>query len=145
MTVVSRSKREVTAQDRSEPAELAATFGQVATVTDIDIDRSRAMTLTFDDGRTCVFDVRRLRIACPCAGCRGMRDRGEAPWPRPGQSDEIRIEQAELVGAWGISLHWSDGHSTGIYSWDALRRWCDSGLDAGLVVDLPDADGSSAP
>ncbi len=112
-----------------------------ATVTEIDIDRMVAMTLTFDDGHTCRFDVERLRLACPCAGCRGMRDRGEAPWPRAGQSDEVWIEGAELVGAWGISLRWSDGHSTGIYAWDALRRWCDAGLEAGLVIDLPAASG----
>jgi len=99
-------------------------IGSAATVTDIDIDRARAMTLTFDDGHTCTFEVERLRAACPCATCRSWRDRGEAPWPRAGQSREVSIEDAELVGAWGISLRWNDGHSTGIYSWDFLRREC---------------------
>jgi DUF971 family protein len=37
----------------------------------------------------------------------------------------LRIEEAELVGAWGLSVTWNDGHATGIYPWDALRRWCD--------------------
>ena len=59
------------------------------------------------------------------------------------------IEDAELVGAWGLSVTWNDGHSTGIYSWDALRRWCDAtsgpfeeatmGRPGGLVTDLPEA------
>ena len=110
----------------------------MASVTDIDIDRTRAMTLTFEDGRSCAFGIEQLRQACPCATCRGWRDRGEASWPRGNQSTELSITDAELVGAWGISLVWSDGHSTGIYSWDALRRWCDAGLESGLVVDLVD-------
>jgi DUF971 family protein len=114
----------------------------VANVTDIDIDRARAMSVTFDDGHTCTFAVERLRVACPCATCRSMRDRGEPPWPRPGQSQALSIEDAELVGAWGISLRWNDGHSTGIYSWDALRRWCDAGLEGGLVVDLSGSGGA---
>ena len=36
-----------------------------------------------------------------------------------------RVGLTELVGAWGISFTWNDGHATGIYPWDALRRWCD--------------------
>jgi DUF971 family protein len=112
----------------------------VATVVDIDIDRTRAMTLTYDDGHACTFGIEQLRQACPCATCRGWRDRGEASWPRGEQTTALSITDAELVGAWGISLVWSDGHSTGIYSWDALRRWCDAGPHAGLVVDLADLD-----
>jgi len=114
-----------------------ATVDAVASVTDIDIDRTRAMTLTYDDGRACTFELEQLRQACPCATCRGWRDRGEPSWPR-GASTTLSITDAELVGAWGISLVWSDGHSTGIYSWDALRRWCDADLQDGLVVDLAD-------
>ena len=32
-------------------------------------------------------------------------------------------ESAELVGAWGIQIHWNDGHETGIYAWSMLRVW----------------------
>jgi DUF971 family protein len=96
----------------------------VATVTDIDIDRERSVTITFDDGVVCEFGLEQLRVACPCATCRSWRDRGETSWPRPGQGTDLRVEDAELVGAWGLSLTWNDGHSTGIYPWDALRDWC---------------------
>jgi DUF971 family protein len=97
----------------------------VATVTDIDIDRERSVTVRYDDGRACTFGLEELRQACPCATCRSLRDRGEAAWPRPGPPLTLRIEEAELVGAWGLSVTWNDGHATGIYPWDALRRWCD--------------------
>jgi DUF971 family protein len=94
-----------------------------ATVTDIQIDREHSVTVRFDDGVEHRFDLGELRAACPCASCRGWRERGEDAWPRPGQPATVTVADAELVGAWGISFRWSDGHDTGIYPWDALHRW----------------------
>ncbi len=91
-----------------------------ATVTAIDIDREHAVTLTFDDGLVHTFALGELREACPCASCRSRRDRGEPV--RPAGSD-ARLADADLVGAWGISFTWVDGHATGIYPWDSLHRW----------------------
>lgn len=99
----------------------------MSTVTDVEVDRERAVTVTFDDGRTCSFPLGELRAACPCAQCRGQREAGQPVWPRPGAPETISIVDADLVGAWAISFVWSDGHATGIYPWDALRRWCDEG------------------
>ncbi|MCU1345424.1 MAG: hypothetical protein JWL70_1690 [Acidimicrobiia bacterium] len=90
-------------------------------VVDVRVDRATSLTITYDDGHQCSFPLPELRQICPCATCRGIRDAG-------GEVvliDALAISDAELVGAWGISLTWSDGHNTGIYPWDALRRWCD--------------------
>jgi DUF971 family protein len=105
------------------------------TPVDIDVVRDRAVTVTFDDGETCVFGVEELRSACPCASCRGWRERGEVAWPRPGLPTTIAILDASLNGAWGLTIDWDDGHSTGIYAWSTLRRWWDAGKEGGLVVD----------
>jgi DUF971 family protein len=110
-----------------------------ATVTDITVDRERAVVLTYADGIVCAFPVDRLRAACPCASCRGWRERGEPAWPRPGTPEHISVVDAELTGAWGLSLTWSDGHDTGIYAWAYLRRWWDDGLPAAFTTDLPSA------
>ena len=91
----------------------------------VEIERERAMTVTFDDDVVCVFPVEELRKACPCATCRSFRDRGEEPWPRPGGATTIAVRDAEFSGAWGISIEWTDGHATGIYPWESLRRWHD--------------------
>ena len=115
---------------------------------DIQIDRERAVTVVFVDGLECVFPVDDLRAACPCAGCRGMRERGDTAWPRLGATSSIAVRHAELNGAWGLSIDWSDGHSTGIYSWEALRRWWDRGLAGGLTLEHPrehDADPDAGP
>jgi len=102
---------------------------------DIDIVRDRSVTITFDDGVVAEYEVRALRAACPCASCRGWRERGEVAWPRPGMPDTVTIADAELTGAWGLSIDWSDGHSTGIYAWSVLRDWWNRGLMGPLVTD----------
>jgi DUF971 family protein len=101
----------------------------------VEVHRAEAVVVTFDDDVEAVFPVAELRAACPCAGCRGQRERGQQAWPQPGQPAVISVVDAELTGAWGISLRWSDGHDTGIYSWDVLRRWWDGGLAGQMVID----------
>lgn len=108
------------------------------TPTDIDVVRDRHVRITFGDGVVAEFGVGALRAACPCASCRGWRERGEVAWPRPGMPDTISVTHAELTGAWGLSIDWSDGHSTGIYAWTVLRDWWDRGLAGGLVDEPAD-------
>lgn len=98
-------------------------------VVDVSIERAETVTITFDDGVVCVFGVGELRAACPCATCRGLRDRGGVAWPRQGQSPSIEIRDAQFSGAWGVSISWSDGHSDGIYAWANLRRWWLTGFE----------------
>ncbi len=104
-------------------------------VVDVTIERSESVTITFDDGVVCAFPVEELRAACPCATCRGMRERGGIAWPRPGQPNSITIASAEFAGAWGLSISWSDGHDTGIYAWTPLRRWWLAGRDDPLTAE----------
>ena len=89
----------------------------------IDVERDRGLTLVFGDGLECFYANDELRMACPCATCRGYRDQGEVVWPRPGAPTPARIEDAQLVGAWGLGILWNDGHSTGIYPFESLREW----------------------
>lgn len=96
-------------------------------VRDITVRRGERVEIEFVDGHRCAFGLEDLRRACPCAGCRGARDRGEVPWPTPSSPLPLTVSGAELVGAWGLSITWNDGHSTGIYPFESLRRWCEAG------------------
>lgn len=91
-------------------------------VVDIEVEREVEVRITYDDGVVATFPVDALRAACPCAGCRGRRERGDTPVPpeRP-----VSVRAAELRGNWGISFTWDDGHDTGIYAWEHLRTWWD--------------------
>jgi DUF971 family protein len=37
---------------------------------------------------------------------------------------EILAEEIQLVGRYAIRIRWSDGHGTGIYTFQRLREWC---------------------
>ena len=89
--------------------------------TTIDVDRSRGVTLTWPDGATNRFDLEELRLHCPSADCRNRRDLDLPVWPLPASPRPLAIVDAELVGAWGITFTWNDGHSTGIFSWELLH------------------------
>jgi len=93
------------------------------TPTGVEVDRERGLTLTWADGTSTTFELAELRVNCPCAECRGLRERDLPVWPKPASPQPLRIEDAELIGAWGITLRWNDGHTTGIFSWDLLRAW----------------------
>lgn len=93
----------------------------------IDVERDESVTVTYDDGYVARFDLLRLRRGCPCATCRGRRDEGEAVWPRPESPMPLRIDDARLHGAWGLAITWNDGHATGIFPFDLLRRWHEGG------------------
>jgi prepilin-type processing-associated H-X9-DG protein len=89
----------------------------------IDVKRDEGVSIVFLDGHVAQFDLLTLRQGCPCAVCRGLRDRGEAVWPRPGSPTPLRVENAELHGAWGLTITWNDGHATGIFPFESLRNW----------------------
>lgn len=88
----------------------------------IEVRERSEVILTWDDGTRTVIDARRLRAACPCAECgdpSGMQTTAEAlTGPAP-----VAITSAGLVGAYAISFVFEpDGHDTGIYPFDLLRR-----------------------
>ncbi|MFT5203434.1 MAG: DUF971 family protein [Candidatus Aldehydirespiratoraceae bacterium] len=95
-------------------------------LTNLDVDRARSVTATFGDGHVAVFTLTELRTECPCATCRDLRGRGEAAWPLPSSPIPLAITDASLHGAWGLNIVWNDGHSTGIYPFEVLRRWSDA-------------------
>ena len=91
--------------------------------TALDLDRTEGLTATWSEGVTTEYSLEELRVNCPCAECRGLRERGLPVWPKPTSPLPLRAEDAELVGAWGINFTWNDGHTTGIFSWALLRQW----------------------
>lgn len=97
---------------------------------EVTVARDREVTVVFEDGRTCRFGLEELRVHCPCAACRGVREQGGVPWPQPSSPRPLAVRTAELVGAWGLGIEWNDGHATGIYPWESLRRWCERGAPA---------------
>lgn len=76
-----------------------------------------------EPGHQWLYPARALRLGCPCAACvdefsgRALVDPSRVPL-------DIRPERVTLVGAYGIRVAWSDGHATGIYTFEMLREAC---------------------
>lgn len=64
---------------------------------------------------------RELRGLCPCASCVNELS-GERTFFSHQAAPDVHPQHMELVGNYAMKIHWSDGHRTGIYTWDYLRR-----------------------
>jgi DUF971 family protein len=97
-----------------EPVELRAPIGADTT------------EIRWSDGTVTTLANELLRGYCPCAGCQGHS--GTIVF-RPGGNCEI--EGIVEVGNYAISFRWGDGHDSGIYTWDYLRRLGEHAARAG--------------
>jgi len=83
------------------------------------------LAIKWDDGSETYIALEKLRRACPCAGCKGETDimgqvhRGPAAALGPNAFELRRITR---VGGYGLTPVWGDGHSTGIYTFEYLRK-----------------------
>lgn len=84
---------------------------------------AQRLTVEWHDGHRSEYDAGYLRFVCPCAGCRGHAP-GEVVPPSWAQSKDVRVVGGTGVGGYAIQLSFSDGHATGIYSFDRLRDAC---------------------
>jgi DUF971 family protein len=82
------------------------------------------LAVVFSDGREVYLPLPLLRRACPCAGCQGEPDAlGRVLRPTVNLGPKaFGLLKFEVVGGYGLQPYWADGHSTGIYSYDYLRR-----------------------
>lgn len=88
------------------------------------------LEIEWPDGRTQRLPYRLLRGECPCAACvdeftgRRILDVNTIP-------DTIRPTHLSFTGNYALKIEWSDGHTTGLYTWDHLSRLPDEAPDAG--------------
>ncbi len=75
---------------------------------------------------------RQLRGLCPCANCVNELS-GERTFFPEDADPQVQPQRMELVGNYALRFHWSDGHHTGIYTWDYLRRICANQRQDGTV------------
>src|ERR1043165_6461163 len=83
------------------------------------------LAIKWDDGTESFIPLEKLRRHCPCAGCKGevdvMGNLYKAP-ARPLSPQSFQLRSLIRVGSYGIQPTWADGHATGIYSFDYLKR-----------------------
>jgi DUF971 family protein len=110
--------------DRQTPAKL-------------NLKKDEKLEIEWRDGHRSTYSISLLRSMCPCAVCKGVRGgyEGHAPAiqtsaPKktsltilPGNyAQPLAALSAELVGNYALRIDWSDGHGSGIYSFEFLRE-----------------------
>lgn len=91
----------------------------------LDVKKDRGLTVEWADGGAAFYSVAYLRRMSPSADAREMRDQlAKNPLTvlPSGGGGPLTILDAELRGNYAIWFRFSDGHETGIYSWDYLRE-----------------------
>ena len=86
----------------------------------------RELALAWGDGHESYFPFDDLRRGCPCSLCRGQREAPPDPLRivKAPARGEVTISDLVPVGAYAVQIVWSDGHDTGIYSFESLRDSC---------------------
>jgi DUF971 family protein len=79
--------------------------------------QSRVMDISFDDGARFSLPVEYLRVYSPSAEVRGHGPGQEVL--QVGKRD-VNVSAIEPVGMYAVKLVFTDGHDTGIYSWEYL-------------------------
>jgi DUF971 family protein len=80
------------------------------------------LSIEWSDGLSSTYKAPELRRACPCAGC-------VDEWTGKKILDDAKIDETlsfrhiSIVGRYALNFHFSDGHDTGIFSFDYLRKF----------------------
>ncbi len=82
------------------------------------------LRIAWDSGRTDLLPLLMLRAKCPCAGCVDEWT-GKRLLNVTTLRTDVRPVSMSEVGRYAVQIGWSDGHQTGIYSWDLLLRLAD--------------------
>ena len=98
----------------------------------IAISKSKGIKIDWKDHHHSDYPLAYLRDECPCATCTGahgtepQKSTYSSAQPSPFKLYEptLKMLSVESVGNYAIRINWSDGHNTGIYSFDHLRKIC---------------------
>lgn len=99
--------------------------GQATVPVDVDVTPDRLYRITWADGHVSAYTLAYLRRRCPCAGCRTETDKTQGLiLLAGGPPTDVQVLTVEPQGSYAIKFGWSDGHDTGIYSFEYLRQIC---------------------
>lgn len=84
-------------------------------------DAHKMLKFVWNDGKQSVITYKELRYLCPCALCVD-ENTGTRKIRRESVSDDVKPTRIQTIGNYALHVIWSDGHTTGIYSFDYLRK-----------------------
>ena len=91
----------------------------------IKIAEKKNLFIKWDDDSESIINLKYLRDECPCATCKGETILFKTYKPEKKNEETpgmYQIKNIETVGGYAIAITWKDGHDTGIYSWEYLKK-----------------------
>ncbi len=88
------------------------------------------LAIKWEDGSENFIPLDKLRKACPCAGCKGESDIMGNLYKGPEQPLNPRsfeLRGLAVIGNYAVQPTWADGHNTGLYPFDYLKKVADTG------------------
>ena len=91
------------------------------------IDRisESVLNIVWENGEQYICFAKTLRQHCPCATCQAEREKKDPLKVIRSDQKQIELSSWRYVGNYAIALNWSDGHDTGIYTYEYLRQLCE--------------------
>ena len=94
--------------------------------TNLELVGDNRLRIEWSDGQRREYTFGALRRSCPCATCRekrGQQEQSRALLPvlAPQEAQPLRVLGMKPVGNYAYSIAFSDGHDTGIFSFELLR------------------------
>ncbi len=87
-------------------------------------ETDRAISITWSDDAKTSYNAAQLRKSCPCASCVNEWT-GEKILNTDKISDDITFLKTSVVGRYALNFHFSDGHETGIFTFQFLRKFAE--------------------
>jgi DUF971 family protein len=88
--------------------------------TEIIEESDRQISIKWSDDTETSYTAAQLRRNCPCAGCVDEWT-GKKTLRTDSIADDITFGHISIVGRYALNFHFSDGHDTGIFSFNYLR------------------------
>lgn len=95
----------------------------------IDLKKDQSLTITWQDGKVSYFTIAYLRRMSPSADMRELREKLKKnpltvlpTRSGGGATPALVVTHADLVGNYALAIHFSDGHTSGIYTWEYFHE-----------------------
>ena len=96
----------------------------------VDVQRiGDELAIKWNDGSESFIPLAKLRRHCPCAGCKGEVDIMGNVYKNPDRplvAEACQLRMINTIGGYALQPVWGDGHATGIFAFDYLRRVADT-------------------
>ncbi len=84
--------------------------------------KNHKLHIKWNDNSSSEIGLKNLRINCPCAHCGKDREEQSETYIPLFSDEQLEISEINLVGSYAVGIKWKDGHNTGIFEFNKLKK-----------------------